>query len=251
MLSLAIIAMDEADRIERCIRSVPVASEVIVVDSGSSDGTPELAEQLGARVVRTDWPGHVAQKNRALALASRPWVLSLDADEWLEPEAVDALGRALRQPGRADGFSFARCSRWLGRPIRHGRWYPDRKVRVARRGLASWVGDDPHDQLEVRGRVRVLDGEIGHEPYRHVAEHLRTIDRYTAVHARSLHARGVRWRWWRTALGPPLHFVDALVMKRGFQDGADGLVLATLGATHTWMKWSRLRELERRRCASP
>lgn len=240
MLSLVVIAKDEADRIGACLASVPLAAETLVLDSGSTDGTPEVAEAAGARVIHTDWPGHVAQKNRALAEATQPWVLSLDADERLSPEACAALERALAAPGDAVGFSFPRCSVWLGHPIRHGRWYPDRKVRVVRTGRGRWGGDDPHDRLSVDGPVRRLSGDIVHLPYRRLGEHLSTIDRYTRIHAASLAARGVRARWWDVALRPPLHFVDAYLLRRGFLDGAPGLALAGLGSTHVLLKWGRL-----------
>lgn len=240
MLSLVIVAMDEADRIGRCIGSVPFADEVVVFDSGSSDGTPEIAEGLGAAVIRTDWPGHVAQKNRALERVRGDWALSLDADEALSAEAAAALQAALARPGDAAGFSFPRCSTWLGTPIRHGRWYPDRKVRVARSGRGRWVGDDPHDRLVVDGVVVRLSGDIEHDPYRDLAEHWATIDRYTRVHAESLRARGVRARPWDVLLRPPLHFVDSFLWRRGFLDGAPGLAVAGLGAAHVALKWGRL-----------
>jgi len=240
MLTLVVIAQDEEDRIAQCLASVPWAAERVVVDSGSTDGTVEVARASGARVVQTDWPGHVAQKNRALALAAQPWVLSLDADERLSPAASVALRRALEQPGEAVGFSFPRCSTWLGRTIRHGRWYPDRKLRVVRRGEGVWVGDDPHDQLTVTGEVTALRGDILHDPYRSFGEHLRTIDRYTRIHADAMAARGRRARWWDVALRPPLHFVNACLLKRGILDGPSGVALASLGAAHVALKWSRL-----------
>lgn len=240
MLSLVVITKDEADRIEACLASVPMATERVVVDSGSTDGTPEIARRCGARVVETDWPGHVAQKNRALALATQPWVLSLDADERLSEEAVVAVQQAMARPGDAVGFSFPRLSTWLGTPIRHGRWYPDRKLRLVARGRGRWVGLDPHDRLEVDGPVRRLQGDILHTPYRDLSEHLRTIDAYTAIHAERLAASGVRARWHDVAVRPPLHFVDAYLLRRGFLDGVPGLAVASLGATHTLLKWTRL-----------
>lgn len=243
MLSLVVIAQDEEDRLERCLRSVPFADEVVVLDSGSTDRTVEVAERCGARVVRTDWPGHVAQKNRGLEQARGDWVLSLDADEWLTERAGRSIRDALAQPAGAVGFRFARCSEWQGRAIRHGRWYPDRKVRLVRRGLARWEGDDPHDRLVVEGPVRDLDGDIGHQPYRSFAEHLATMDRYTATHARSLCARGVRSHWWDVTFRPPLHFVDAFLLRRGFLDGGRGLALAGLGSAYVALKWGRLRRL--------
>ncbi len=243
MLSLVVIARDEADRIAECLASVPFAAEKLVVDSGSTDGTAEIAERAGARVIRTDWPGHVAQKNRAMDLATQPWVLSLDADERLSHQAAADLHAALRSPGDAVGFSFPRLSTWLGTPLRHGRWYPDRKVRLVRRGQARWVGDDPHDRLAAEGPVRPLGGDILHVPYRDLSEHLSTIDRYSRVHAEALAKRGELSRWWDVVGRPPLHFVDAYLLRAGFLDGIPGFAVAGLGATHVMLKWLRLWQL--------
>jgi glycosyltransferase involved in cell wall biosynthesis len=240
VLSLVIIARDEADRIEACLASVPFASERLVLDSGSTDATVARAEAAGATVVRTDWPGHVAQKNRALAMAQGPWVLSLDADERLSDAAAAEVRDVMTNPGDRAGFSFPRGSIWLGWPIRHGRWYPDRKLRLVRKDRARWVGDDPHDRLEADGPVQPLSGDIVHVPYRDLSEHLATIDRYTRIHADALVRRGVRARWWHVAGGPPLHFVSAYLWKRGFLDGVPGLAVAGLGATYTLVKWVRV-----------
>jgi len=245
VLSLVVIAMNEADRLGRCLDSVPMATEKLVVDSGSTDATRAVARAHGARWIRADWPGHVAQKNRALRLARQPWVLSLDADEWLEASAQQAIHSVLASPPPdVSGCRLARCNRWMGRPIRHGRWYPDRKVRLVRRGAARWVGHDPHDQLEVQGRVVDLTGDIGHVPYRSFAEHLGTIDRYTATSARTLHAAGVRARRPDPAVRASLRFVDAYLLRRGFLDGPHGLALAALGAGYTALKWRRLWQLQ-------
>lgn len=244
MLSLVVIAKNEADRIAGCLRSVPFASEIVVLDSGSTDDTAAVAASCGARVVATDWPGHVIQKNRALEEALGPWILSLDADERLSPEAAAELEAALRDPGDAIGFSFPRCSVWLGAPIRHGRWYPDRKLRVVRKGAGKWHGDDPHDLLTADGAVRRLSGDIVHVPYRDLSEHLATIDRYSAVHARTLYARGVRARRADVLFRPPLHFIDSYLWRRGFLDGVPGFAVATLGATHALCKWFRLWQLQ-------
>ena len=243
MLSLVVIAKNEDDRLADCLGSVPFAAERLVLDSGSTDTTVNVAERAGARVIATDWPGHVAQKNRALTAATQPWVLSLDADERLSPEAVASLQRALRDPGDAVAFSFPRRNVWLGTALTGGRWYPDRKVRVVRAGRGRWQGDDPHDQLVADGPVRALSGDIIHVPYRDLSEHLSTIDRYSAIHACALHARGVRARRRDVVVRPAWHFVDGFVFKRGFVDGPAGFAVAWLGATHTLCKWWRLREL--------
>ncbi|MEO0604680.1 MAG: glycosyltransferase family 2 protein [Myxococcota bacterium] len=242
------IAKDEEDRIDRCLASVPWARERhVLLDAGTTDATARVARRVGAHVTREPWRGHVSQKNRALALATQPWILSLDADEWLDDVASDALRAALTNPGATQGFRFSRASRWLGHPLRHGHWYPDRKLRVVRQGVGRWVGDDPHDRLVVDGPTRLLPGDIGHVPYRHIWEHLATIDRYTATAARSLHERGVRSAWFSPALHASLHFVDAVTRKRALFDGWPGLAVASLGAVYAGLKWQRLRELQRPR----
>jgi len=240
-LSVAIIARDEVDRLAAAIDSVRgFAAEIVVLDSGSTDGTPDLARRLGARVEQTDWPGHVAQKNRALAACTHPWVLSIDADE----RVSDALAASIRAvlDGRAtpaDGYACARLSWWMGAPIRHGTWYPDRRLRLVHRDAARWVGRNPHDRLEVEGRVETLPGDLLHHPYRDLSEHLAVIDRYTAIAAEALAEEGVRARWWDVALRPLLHIVKALLLRAGLRDGVRGFCVAGLGATYVLLKWGR------------
>jgi glycosyltransferase involved in cell wall biosynthesis len=242
VLSAVIITKDEADRVGHAIRSVAFADEVVVVDSGSTDGTVDLARSLGARVVEADWPGHVAQKNRALAAATGDWVLSLDADEVVSDALREAILAALRAPS-ADGYRVSRLNLWLGTPLRHGRWYPDRRLRIARRAGARWEGDDPHDHLVVDGVVADLTGDLVHTPYRSLGDHLGTIDRYSRVAADTLRARGVRAGPADLLLRPPWHFVRAWLLEGGFRDGLAGLVVAALGSTYTLLKWARVRGL--------
>lgn len=233
MLSAVIIARDEADRIEDAIRSVAFADECVVLDAGSADDTVARARALGARVIQTDWPGHVAQKNRALAEAQGDWILAIDADERVTDTLRASILSALQEP-LADGFRMARRNHWLGHRLAHGLWYPDRRVRLARRERARWAGDDPHDFLEVRGTVLELAGDLDHHPYRSLAEHLATIDRYSTIGAR-------RGSWVDIVVRPPWHFFRGYVLRRGFLDGAPGLVVAALGALYTLLKWSRAR----------
>ncbi|MEQ1503374.1 MAG: glycosyltransferase family 2 protein [Myxococcota bacterium] len=243
MLSVVVVARNEADRIGRCLRSIGGDIErIVVLDASTTDDTARVAAREGARVVERPWPGHVAQKNHALGLATRPWILSLDADEWLTDAAATEVWAALDRTD-VDGFSFPRCSDWLGRPIRSGRWYPDRKLRLVRAGRGRWIGDDPHDRLIVDGPVARLRGEIRHQPYRTVWEHLSTIDRYTRISARTLHARGVRARRRDVWVRPALQFVDSMTRKMAWRDGLDGLAVAALGAGYVHLKWSRLRAL--------
>lgn len=239
-LSVAIIAKDEADRLPLAIASVQgLAAEIVVVESGSADGTAQVAAALGARVLQTDWPGHVAQKNRALELCTQPWVLCLDADEQLSPELRDSVRVVVAGDVDAAGCEVDRMSWWLSHPLRHGTWYPDRRVRLVRRSRARWVGQNPHDRLEVDGPVGRLKGDLLHHPYRDLGEHLATIDRYTAIAAGELRRAGIVARWWDVALRPPLHIVKALLLKAGILDGVPGLCVAGLGAVYVLLKWGR------------
>ena len=238
-LTLAIIARDEADRIGAAIASVPGCAEVLVLDSGSEDATLEVARELGARVVQTDWPGHVAQKNRALDRATQPWVLSLDADERLSREALEAVRRAI-EADHGDGFALLRRNHWLGRPLRGGSFGPAWHLRLVRRDKARWGGEDPHDQLTVRGAVGRLEGFLEHHPYRDLGEHLATIDRYSARFVEESVRKGRRAGPLDLLLRPPWHLLRSYVLQGGFRDGAAGLVVAWLGATHVALKWGRL-----------
>jgi glycosyltransferase involved in cell wall biosynthesis len=239
-LSVAIVARDEADRLEAALRSVAFASEVLVLDSGSTDGTPELAERLGARVQRTDWPGHVAQKNRALGELRHDWVLSIDADERVSPELAAAIQIALAREPEVAGYAIRRRSWWQGAPIRHGLWGRERKIRLFRRDRARWVGRDPHDRVELDGPVGALPGDLEHHPYRDLGEHLATIDRYTALSADRMWEEGVRAHWWDLVFRPPLHFVNGILLRLGLLDGARGLCVAALGSVYVLLKWARL-----------
>ncbi len=239
VLSAVIIARDEVDRIGDAIRSVAFAEECLVLDSGSTDGTPELAESLGARVIRTGWPGHVAQKNRAFSMASHDWLLSIDADERVSPELARSIQQALKTPA-AQGYRVSRRNLWLGHALTGGHWYPDARIRLARRDACRWVGQNPHDHLQVSGPVAPLSGDLIHLPYRDLAEHLSTIDRYTATAARELRAAGRRARWTDLWLRPGWRFFSGFVLSGGFRDGVPGLLLAGMGSLYCALKWARV-----------
>jgi glycosyltransferase involved in cell wall biosynthesis len=242
LLSVTIIARDEADRIGAALRSVAFADEVLVLDSGSTDDTVAVARGHGARVVETDWPGHVAQKNRAMAMASHPLVLSIDADEVVDLDLAEAVRRvAAAPPEGVAGWRLRRANVWLGVRLRGGGWYPDRRTRLAWKDHARWAGDDPHDQLVVDGTVAELDGALVHTPYRNLGEHLATIDRYSRRAAEVARARGRRGGWLDLVFRPPWAFFRGFVLRAGFRDGEAGLVVAALGAIYVLLKWSRIR----------
>lgn len=235
-LSAVIIAKNEADRIEGAIASVRFADEVLVVESGSTDDTAAKARAAGARVVQADWPGFVAQKERATRLAAHDWVLSLDADERVPPSLAAEIAAVMANPRGCVGFSVPRLSWWEGAPVRRGAWWPDRRLRLFDRRRGRWSGEDPHDYVICDGRTGELQAPLHHHPYRDLGEHLRTIDRYSALSADGLRRRGGAWGGW---LRPWAHLFKALVLKRGLLDGQRGLSLALLGAAAVSLKWQR------------
>ena len=237
--------MNEEASIAACLRSADFADERIVVDSHSKDATREIAAQLGARVIERDWPGHVQQKNFAIDQAAHDWVLCLDADERLSPELRASVEAALANPGDAAGFEFPRRTWYLGRWIRHGGWYPDRKLRLFRRSTGRWGGTNPHDHVRVDGLVRRLPGDLLHHSYHSLSDHLRTIDSFTSIAAREKHAAGRRARLVDLTLRPVGKFLSMYLLRAGFLDGLAGFCAAVSGAYYVFLKYAKLRELER------
>lgn len=249
-LSACIVAMDEEDRLSDCLDSLDFCDEIVVVDSHSKDGTRELAARRGARVIERDWPGHVAQKEFAVRAAAHDWVLCVDADERISRE-LRAEILALRDagfPGRA-GWRFPRLSSYLGRWMRHGGWYPDRQLRLFDRRRGRWGGHDPHDRVQLDGPPGTLRGQLLHHPYRSLAEHLRTIDKYTTIMAEGLYKRGKRAHVGHLVVGPFVRFVRSYFLDLGLLEGWRGLLQAFLSAHYGRMKYAKLLVLQQGRLA--
>ena len=249
-LSVIVITKNETDRLSRCLASAAFADEVVVVDSGSTDGTPALARRLGARVIETaDWPGFGPQKNRALDAARGDWVLSLDADEWLDDALAAQVRRVVEEEaapaaGAPVAYTLARLSSMCGRWMRHGDWYPDPVLRLFRRGAARFSDDLVHERVVVgpAGRVGHLDGHLLHASIASLDECLDKMNRYSAQRATQLRRRGRRGGL-RAAIGHGLWaFVRSYVLKRGFLDGRMGFVVAVSiaeGTYYSHLKTSR------------
>jgi glycosyltransferase involved in cell wall biosynthesis len=245
-ISASIICKDEADHIEECLRSVAWCDEVIVVDSGSTDGTAEKARQYATRVVHHPWEGFVAQKNFALDLASSEWIFCLDADERCTPELRDAILREIAQPGSTVGFEVRRHTFYLGRWINHGGWYPDRKLRIVRRGRGRWGGIDPHDRLSAQGPVQRIEADLEHFTYRDFAEQLESVQQFSEVVSREWLREGRRFSLIQAVFHPPLKFLECWVWKLGLLDGWPGFVIAATSAFYVLAKYVKLRERSHR-----
>jgi glycosyltransferase involved in cell wall biosynthesis len=238
-LSATIITLNEERNIARAIESLGCADEILVIDSGSTDRTFEIATSLGARVIEEPWRGYAAQKNHASACAAHDWILSLDADESLSPALAEEI-LALKAAGaRFDGYSFPRLARYLGRWIHHSGWYPDRKVRLYHRAKARWEGDYVHESVRVDGTTGELSGDLLHYTCDSLSEHLRTLDRYTTLAAQELALRKRPVTMRRLALDPAWTFLRTYILQRGFLDGPEGFAIAWMAALYTFLKYAK------------
>jgi glycosyltransferase involved in cell wall biosynthesis len=246
-LSACIITLNEADRIDACIASLGFCDEVVVVDSGSGDGTREIATQAGARVIEHAFEGYRAQKDFAVKQARHDWVLCLDADERVTPQLRASI-EAVRGQGFADaaGFRFARATEYFGKFLRHGNAYPDRVLRLFDRRRGGWnAGREIHEHVVLDGAVRTLAGDLEHRAYRSLDDQLARYRRYATMMARHMHASGRRAHVRNLLLNPFWRFLRGYVLRGGFLDGWRGLLFALLEADYTREKFARLMLLQR------
>ena len=242
-ISATIITYNEERKIARAIESLRCADEVLIVDSGSSDRTVELAEKFGARVIESPWPGYAKQKNLAAERAAHDWILSLDADEALSESLEAEIWRLKKNGPDCDAYTMPRLAQYLGKWIHHSGWYPDRKVRLYHRAKATWVGDFVHESVKVEGKLGHLESNLLHFTCESLSEHLKTMDRYTTLAAEQLIAQRVEPTWWRLVLLPPWTFVRTFVIDLGFLDGVEGLAIANMAALYTFLKYAKARNM--------
>ena len=246
-VSLAVTACNEQARLASCLRSADgLVREIIVVDSGSTDGTVALAESAGARVIHQEWLGHSAQKQVALDACTQSWVLILDADEQVSEALAESI-RGFFESGDSEwyhGCRFNRRIRFLGRWITHGDWYPDTKLRLVRRDKARMRGNAAHDTVLVEGAVKHLRGDLLHDSYPTIRSYLDKImpfaDEFTD---RSL-AEGRRWSLVPNLLRPFWRFLRAYIFRLGFLDGFPGFWIAFATAFSVFVRYSRAYEEE-------
>ena len=247
-LSAIVITRDEEANIADCLASVSFAREIVVVDSGSGDRTVERARAAGARVVQSGrWPGFGPQKNHALDLATQPWVFSLDADERVTPELRAEIVAVLQQPElAADAYSVPRRSSFCGQYMAHSGWYPDRVVRLFRRGTARFSEDAVHEHLVTQGPPARLRGDLLHTTYPDLETMLEKLNRYSTASAGMLQAEG-RSASLSGAVGRGLWaFFRTYVLRSGWLDGRMGFVLAVSIAEGTYYKYLKLWSMRHR-----
>jgi glycosyltransferase involved in cell wall biosynthesis len=245
-LSAVLIAQDEEKTIGDALASVAFCDDIVLVDSGSTDRTREIAEAAGARVVvNAPWPGFVAQRDFATRAALHDWVLPLDSDERVSQALREEIEGRRRRGFDAAGYRIPRVAWYLGRWIRGTDWYPDWQVRLFDRTRGGWRGDLVHESVVVRGATGHLRGELEHHPYVDISDHLRKIDAYTTLWARQAHSAGRRSNVADMAAGASWAFFRNYLLKRGFLLGSSGFIVSVLNTHYTFAKLAKLRELGR------
>lgn len=250
-ISATIIAFNEAETIAAACESVAWADETIVVDSGSTDDTRDIARACGANVICREWPGFAAQKQFAAEAAAHEWIFSLDADERVSDELRDSIERlrAANEATLADGYKIARRSFYMNRWIRGGGWYPDYQLRLYRKSCGAWLGAHVHESVKMRtgARVEILTSDILHYSIPDAAYHHRMIgERYAPLAARQMFESGKRTSPLKIFTVAPATFIRSYILKGGFRDGLAGLTIARFAAHNSFLKHLLLWEMQRK-----
>ncbi len=242
-VSVTIITRNESAHLAAALASTAWADERIVVDSGSTDDTLDIARRHADRVEVRPWDSYAAQKNYAASIARHDWILSLDADERVSLALGDEIRHTLAQEPAVRGFRLPRVTHYLGQWIRCTDWWPDWQLRLYDRRAGQWGTVRVHESVRVTGPVGRLHGDLLHYPYDNISDHLDTIDRYTTLAARELHSQGRKAGWSRLAVHPPLAFLRNYVLRGGFRQGTPGLVVSMLNSYYVLLKFAKLWEL--------
>jgi len=241
-LSVVIISFNEEKNISRCIGSVKdVADEILILDSNSTDRTVAIAESMGAIVKQEVFKGFIQKKNKAVELASYDYILSLDADEALDPRLAESILRA-KENYEKSAYRMNRCSNYCGKFIRHGSWYPDAKIRLFDRRIARWGGTNPHDKIILKENTPVehLKGDILHYSYHTISEHVIQNNKLSTLAAESLFANGKKTSLFNVFTHPGWAFIQSYIIRAGFLDGLFGLVIAIQISHMTFLKHLKL-----------
>jgi len=241
-ISALIITKDEEANIRECLASLTWVDEIVVVDAASRDRTVEICREFTDRVFSHDWPGFGPQKNRALAYATGDWVFSVDADERVSPELRAEILTALSSAG-PDAYEMPRLSWYCGRFIRHSGWRPDYVLRLFRRGQGRFSEDLVHERVLVEGRVGRLNNDLVHYSFRDLEQVLAVVNRYSTLGAAQKFAAGQRAGLAKAITHGLAEFFSTYLLKGGFLDGRQGLMLAISNGEGTYYKYLKLMQL--------
>jgi hypothetical protein len=246
-LSVVIITFNEEKTIGKCIASVrEVANEIIVLDSYSTDKTIDIARSAGALVYQQTFKGYGPQKNAALQHSKYDLVLSLDADEILNSTLVQAIS-AEKKALSYDAYMMNRCTNYCGKFIRHGSWYPDKKVRLFNKRIAKWSDDLIHEKIEIptHATIKELKGDILHYSYHNIAEHVTQNNNFSTLSSEFLFTKGYRTNLFKILINPVWAFILSFFLRGGFRDGIYGFIVAVNISHLTFLKHTKLIMLQR------
>ena len=244
-LSVVIIAKNEEKNIRRCLESVAWASEIVIVDSGSTDRTTEIAREYGANVFDRPWNGYGAAKKEAVNRAAGDWILSIDADEEVSPELKDEIQQILSGDLPHAGYFINRKTMFLGRWIKHCGWYPDYILRLFRKSKGDFNDAVVHEKVVVEGDTGYLKSDLLHYSYPSLEDYFRKFSWYTTLGAEEAARRGVKAGWFDIVVKPVLSFVSHYVLRQGFRDGLEGFMVSVLSSISVMVKYAKVREINR------
>ncbi len=246
-ISATVITLNEEGSLARALSSLDWADEIIVVDSGSTDKTIEIADSFGAKVKHRDWTGFSDQKQFAAELAVNDWIFSLDADEELSPDLKREIISLMASKATADGFKIPRLAFYMNRAIRHSGWYPDAQLRLYDRTKGRWKDVPVHESVEMApgSRIAKLNENIFHFSVQSAMHHHRMIgERYAPLAAKAMYYSGRKTSYFKILFAGPSAFVRSFVLKAGFLDGLPGLAIASFAAHHAFLKQLLLLEIQ-------
>jgi glycosyltransferase involved in cell wall biosynthesis len=243
-LSVAIITKNEEANLPRALESVRWANEIVVVDSGSTDGTVEIAWSSGAKLIQEEWHGFGKQKNLAIEYCTSEWILSLDADEEVSEALAQEITQLLEETPEVDAFFVPRRNFFLGRWIKHGGYYPDPKLRLFRKGTAWFEERVVHETLQYSDPIRTLQNDLIHHAYPTLESYIEHMNRYSTLGAEQAALKGKTSRslpafLWNVLLNPAATFVYNYVLRLGFLDGREGLLLHLYHSAYVSWKYAK------------
>jgi len=244
LLSVAIITKNEKENIRQCLQSISFAGQIVIVDSGSTDNTLEIAAEFGCEIYSEAWRGFGPQKQSAIDKCSQPWILVLDADERIPPDTANIIKKIVTDSNVKDaGFSFPRKNYFQGRWIKHAGWWPDRIVRLFRKEAGRITTAMVHESVEVQGTVGALNAAIEHYTESRLVKIIQKIDRYSTLGAETAFKEGKKSSTGGAFLRSFFTFVQDYFFRLGILDGMPGLTLAVTDSINKFFKYAKLSEL--------
>jgi glycosyltransferase involved in cell wall biosynthesis len=243
-LSVAIITKNEEENIRQCLKSIEFAGQIIIIDSGSTDATLNIAGEFGCEIHSEEWRGFGPQKQSAIEKCRQPWILVLDADERIPPETAAVINKITTDSKVAEaGFSFPRKNYFQGRWIRHAGWWPDRIIRLFRKEAGRMSNAVVHEAVEVEGKIGDLNVAIEHYTESRLGKIIQKIDRYSTLGAQTAFEEGKKSSTGGAFLRAMVTFIQDYFFRLGMLDGMPGLTLAVTDSINKFFKYAKLSEL--------